>query len=173
MEETDAFIDQCQKIIHAHVEIAISCRKIREAARRLPPHTHPMIYKICMLAEDLDEDHYRDDGDTRHAHWTAICKLIDDFQKGSWHPTVWCMLAIYRATPQESISIKVTRQTGQIVIETTDDTLRTVVQDTQKIIKDDQTDEWYLHNLTHLLPRRTAQYTLMNTKVREILANGS
>ncbi len=168
MQEVDAFIEQCQRIIHRHVDFAISGKSIQKAAGTLSHCVHPMIHKILLLAEDLAEDH-RSDSDTQRADWQTICEMVESYHQGRWEPTIWSLLAIYRLSAQASVSIKISRQQGNITIETADNELRKLIEKTASTINSSQTDERFLQNLAHQLPHKTSHFCLLSGQVVETL----
>lgn len=177
MKTVESFIAQCQKICRQFegrdVDYEDMGQLIKRAGDRMSGPIHPMITGIRSLAFDLAED-LPLSNEEKEEKCRILCQAVDDYAKGRWDPTVWCLMVIYTTSDDldsisESISAKVTRQNDDTVVETSCDELRQAIISTIERVDKNQTDRWYMHNIAYLLPKEYDTFRLMSAVVDEYL----
>lgn len=172
----ETFIELCKEICNKtdieSAQIIKSAKQISNLTASLKGHTHPMITDVISLSFEIAEN-YRGEQSNRE-DWEQLCTIVQRYARGYWMSTRWSLIAIYGRTTKsskinESISIHVSRYANEITIETPDDTLRDSIEHIAQHLNNRQTDEWYLQNLSYLLPKKIDNFQLMDYSIMEML----
>lgn len=173
------YIPRCEEAIAAHDSAELS---IYEAASKMSidvfdgekfeERVHPMLFKIADLAFEVAEQYRSKEEDQEN--WALLLATVSKYASGDWEPTGWMLSAMYGEYAENklvhSYSVFVQRRRGEILVTSASHELQEELQQVAAKIHSNQTDEWLLHNLAHVLPEKIGNLTFVNVDVNEYLA---
>lgn len=173
MEESEEFAAYCQKLIGDYASGMVDMTVAASRIDRYPlqESAHLMLQKVQWAAYDIGES-YRSQEDDKE-NWDTIVKTIENYVSLNWEPTYWALALTYseinNAKITHSYSAVVRRQNGVISITAPLEDIEKVIAKTILGLNKEQTDYWFLQNLTQALPNRIEPYLLTHAEVKEHL----
>jgi hypothetical protein len=176
MDSVADFIRSCKEVI---AEYAAGNLGVVDAAKKIDNYdisfegkVHPMIYKVTDLAFELAEDYQS--SDALKTNWSLLVETVKAYDSLDWEPTCWLLSAMYgkhqKSKLVHSLSVVVKRQNGKTIVDSGLEELKKSVENKLPKINKEQTDEWYLRNLSAILPKAEGHYKIMSWDVAEYLS---